>query len=414
MIVSRRGILAFVSCLTVFAASTGVHAAAVTIREPGFGLPHVCAETDVEAAREQGYQAGVDRMGQFLFVMNVAHGTMHRAIGSLTSAFFEDDIQVRREQYSQAEIATMFATQSPADRAVLSAYAEGVSDAVNDMLDNNIPPAFELKFFKQDNIATKTNLFGNQFALTVGGGGDPHYSSTTQFTPEIALSFAILQIRNFGFEGWDEVGMAEDLSKLITTYGVGTGTELWEDRHWINDPLAPVSVPDSRNPGFGGPLSSLSLDEKADVVATVDRIRNRVRGEVRLPGYPLRNYREAVKPWRDAQARREINGMKWSAWPKLGSYAWMIAPTRSATGNPWIGGFPQTGTQTPSIMHYTEIRGGDIKAQGMTFVGGPFVLIGKTVISQHGNESQGQQGRGKKGRTLHPRGWRRGAAEASV
>jgi Penicillin amidase len=56
-----------------------------------------------------------------------------------------------------------------------------------------------------------------------------------------------------------------------------------------------------------------------------------------------------------------------------------VAGNRSETGYPWLGGFPQTGIQTPSIMHFAENRSDEgIAAVGMEFAGGPYVLIGHT------------------------------------
>ncbi len=68
----------------------------------------------------------------------------------------------------------------------------------------------------------------------------------------------------------------------------------------------------------------------------------------------------------------------------MGSYAWFIGAGKSASGYPWLGGFPQTGIQTPSIMHFVENRSAEgasnrIQAIGMEFAGaGPVVLIGQT------------------------------------
>ena len=255
------------------------------------------------------------------------------------------------------------------------------------MLAGTIPEPLEVRFFKIAQNGGVNNIFGTKNELTQGEGADPYYQnigapgyikSGFQFTPELAMAFAVLQIRNFGFEGWDELGMAEALSKLITTYGNTTGTELWDDRYWMNDPLQPVSVPDPTAPGFGGPLAQLTLEDKKDLAKAVDDAADAALGRERLPGYPMRDYSKSLEPRRERARHREATAKKWGAWPALGSYGMMIAPDRSATGNPWIGGFPQTGIQTPSIMHYSEIRGDTMQGNGMVFVGGPYVLIGHT------------------------------------
>jgi len=369
-------------------AATVGHADVVTIRDPAFDLPHVCADTDIEAAREQGYQAARDRAAQFLLIMNTARGTLHGALG-LLGVDADGDIETRVTGYSRNELNLMFNRLSASEQAIIIAYCEGVNKALNEMLAITplLEEPLELNFFKQPAVAGKDNLFGNKDVLTQGQGADPYYQGLGapgygpagfQFTPELVMAFAVLQIRNFGYEGWDEIGMATALSKLVTTYGSVTGTELWDDRYWINDPLAPVSVPDPTTPGFGGPLSKASLEDRIEVAKALDEATDAALGRVKLPGYPQRDYAKALEPALARARYREETAKKWGAWPALGSYGWTVAPDRSATGNPWIGGFPQTGIQVPSIMHYTEIRGDTIQGNGMVFVGGPFVLIGHT------------------------------------
>ncbi len=374
--------------LTVAAGAGDARAAAVTIRDPAFGLPHVCADSDLNAAREQGYEDVRDRMGQFLLVMRAGRGTLQGAIGLLAD-FLEDDVITRRQGYSSDELNLMY-DRLPADgKAAIDAYTDGANEAIGDMLSitPSLDPPLDLKFFAQSAVAGKDNIFGNKNELTTGQLRDPNYIAPGsgpfpgggyQLTPEMVMGFAVLQVRTFGLEAWDQIGMAEDLADLITTYGATVGQELWDDRHWKNDPLSPVSVPDPRTPGYGGPLSSLSLDKQIEIAKAANELVDKLHGRVRLPGYPERDYSKVLEPIRLAYAERERKLREWGAWPALGSYAWMIAPGRSSTGNPWIGGFPQTGIQVPSIMHYTEIRGGGAKGNGMAFVGAPYVLIGHT------------------------------------
>ncbi|NQY90608.1 MAG: penicillin acylase family protein [Deltaproteobacteria bacterium] len=369
-------------------------AAAVTLREPGFGLPHTCADTDVEAMRELGYEVARDRMVQFLLFSNVGRGTLHGALG-LMGIDIDDDIVARRTGYSRLELNLMFERLPLEGQQELLAYMDGVNAAINQMYKplGDIKAPMSLKFFKQGSVAGPLNIFGNGKVLTQGEGLDPYYeapgigatytSSGSQFTPELAMSFAILQVRDFGFEAWDEIGMAEALAKLEATYGVAVGTELWDDRYWVNDPLAPVSVPDPRTPGYGGPLAKAepvgrTPAEKMQIARAADQLVAAATGRTRLPGYPMRDYTASLEPLRVAMANREATARKWGGWPSMGSYAWMIAPDRSETGVPWIGGFPQTGIQVPSLMHYAELKGDEINGRGMFFAPAPYALIGQT------------------------------------
>src|SRR5690606_12885943 len=185
-----------------------------------------------------------------------------------------------------------------------------------------------------------------------------------QFAPELAVAIGVLEVRNFGLGGFSEELFAE-LQDLVARFGEVDGTAIWDDRNFANDPLAPVSVPDPATPGFGGPLAVLAKPSA-------------LRLARRIPDY---DFAGAAARRAERAAARAERASRLGAWPKLGSYAWVIGPDKSATGRPWLGGFPQTGTLTPSIMHYVEHRSaepGGIAGNGMEFVGGPFVLIGHT------------------------------------
>ena len=319
--------------------------------------------------------------------MNVARGTLHRPFGVLGYGV-DNDIETRRETYSRRELNSMYENMAAEDRALIMAYLEGCNHALHDML--KLGPALsaplELKLFRQSNVAAPGGLFGTVHVLTEGQGLDPYYqgpgtgaypSIGFQLTPELVMAFATLQVRTFGYELWDDLEMAEDLAKLIAAYGEETGTELWDDYDWKHDPLAPSTVPDPRVVGYDGAATAgVPIEKRMEIAELTERLRDRVLGRSRLPGYPARDYSAAIEHHRRDMAEREAFARKWGAWPALGSYAALVSPARSATGNPWVGGFPQTGIQVPSIMHFSEIRGETINSRGMFFVGAPFSLIG--------------------------------------
>src|SRR5262249_38625865 len=189
------------------------------------------------------------------------------------------------------------------------------------------------------------------------------------FTPEMVVSIAILEVRNFGLNAFNEPGLLAELQALIAKHGTSAGTEIWNDRNYLNDPLAPVSVPDPTTPGFGGPLAFAPPLTRLAAIAG------------RFPRY---DYAAAVRRREEAHEARAEFAKTLGAWPMMGSYAWTIAGNKSATGYPWVGGFPPTGIQTPSLMHFVENKSAEgsdhrINGRGMEFAGaGPVVLIGQT------------------------------------
>ena len=67
----------------VLALATAAHGAAVTVREPAFGLPHIFADTDAELARENGREIAKDRLAQIILLARVGRDTLYQAFAPL-------------------------------------------------------------------------------------------------------------------------------------------------------------------------------------------------------------------------------------------------------------------------------------------------------------------------------------------
>jgi hypothetical protein len=357
----------------------GANPGAITFREPAFGLPHIFADTDLELAREYGRESAKDRLGQLVLLARVGRGTLFQAFGLLLPATFNDDIGARRAGYTSSELNNMFDKLPASEQAQILEYAKGVNDTIEEIYAGNLPEPVEVFLFRS--LGLSDDLFGN--ATNISDQVDPHYlapggadperpNAGFQFTPEQAMAIAVLQVRSFGSESFGEASRLSELNSLLNSLPV-TGDEIWDDLNFLNDPLAPVSVPDATTPGYGGALAGSSAGgeaAQADVVETA----------ARFPDY---DYDAALAPVREQQAHRQEIAESLGAWPSLGSYSWMIDGERSATDNPWVGGFPQTGIQTPSIMHFVELRSAEgsdhrIETMGMAFMGAPIILIGQT------------------------------------
>jgi hypothetical protein len=359
--------------LLLAAATTaqGGEGAAQTVREPAFGLPHFFAATDLDLARENGREIAKDRLGQLVLLARVGRGTLSEVFAVLDPSTLDDDIFTRQTQYTSRELNNMFAKLRQRERNILLAYCAGVNDTIEQVYLGALPEPLEVNALRF--LGFSANLFGN--AANISDQVDPYYrapgddpehpTAGFQFTPELAVAIGILEVRNFGLESFEEPARLAELQALVARHGTA-GTQIWDDLNFLNDPLAPVTVPDPTTPGYGGPLARRA---PADAVALA----------AAAGGQPRFDYAASVERRRAAAAQREQFASRWGAWPKLGSYAWVIAGNRSATGFPWLGGFPQTGIQTPSIMHFAENRSNEgIIGIGMEFAGAPLVLIGHT------------------------------------
>jgi hypothetical protein len=368
-----RGLCAAAILFGAVAASAGEpQPGGTTLREPAFGLPHFVAHSDQALARENGREIAKDRLGQLILLGRVGRGTLSQVFGILDPSTLDDDVVARQTAYTSAELNDMFAKLPPNDAGVLLAYCDGINDTIEQVYAGALPEPVEVNLLRT--LGVGADLFGNATNISdqvdpyyrAPGGADPQRpNGGYQFTPEMAVAIGILEVRNFGLESFDEPSRLSELQRLVAKHGESAGAQIWDDLNFLNDPLAPVTVPDSTTPGYGGPLARPGATRTTQLASARQQ--------------PRFDYAAAAERRREALARREAFASRWGAWPTMGSYAWAVAGNRSAGGYPWLGGFPQTGIQTPSIMHFAENRSAEsIKAIGMEFAGGPFVLIGHT------------------------------------
>lgn len=363
--------------ILLFGAALGLpsraFAVAATVREPAWGLPHFFADTDAELARENGREIAKDRLGQLILLARVGRGTLYQAFGLLSPGTLNDDITARRGAYTSSELNNMYAKLPERERNLVLEYCKGVNDTIDKIYAGQLPEPIEVNLLRNV-LGLGDDLFGNK--NNISDQVDPYYAAPGgqwpnagfQFTPEMVVSIAVLQVRNFGVIGFGEASRFTELQNLINVHGLTSGTEIWDDLNFLNDPLAPVTVPDPTTPGYGGPLAA----RPSPLLLASTAFQ-----------FPQLDYAAAMTELERAATERARFAQSLGAWPMLGSYAWVIAGSKAASGYPWLGGFPQTGIQTPSIMHFAENRSNEgsanrINGIGMEFVGAAGVLIGHT------------------------------------
>ncbi|HET6304023.1 MAG TPA: penicillin acylase family protein [Myxococcota bacterium] len=345
--------------------------AARTVREPAYGLPHIWADTDLELARENGREIAKDRLGQIILLARVGRGTIFQVFGPVLPETIDLDFEARFTGYTSSELNSMWAHLPARERELVLEYCKGVNDAIEAVYAKALPEPIEVGVLRTFGFGA--DLFGNAtnvsdqvdpFYVPPGGADPDRPLAGFQFTPELAMAIAVLQVRNFGFAGFDETARFGELQALVAKHGDETGTQIWSDLNFAVDPLAPTTVPDPTTPGFG---VALAQPKATTALAKLAK------------SFPRYAWLEGVRRRETRQEARAALARRLGAWPMLGSYAWAISAAKSATGHPWVGGFPQTGIQTPSIMHFAENRTRQgIAGVGMEFVGAPFVLIGHT------------------------------------
>ena len=254
----RRASLLYLFCLILSSLLLSVGTArleanAATFREPAFDIPHIHANSDADLFFEYGQEIVKDRLGQFVLLSRFARGT---AAGLFGEVSLGSDIGSRSLAYSSSELNDMFAKLPAQTQAAFDAYIAGVNAGINSVLSGGLG-GMPVEVGTAVVLGQGDNLFGNKNNLS--DQVDPGYSPATQFTRELAIAITILQTRNFGSSSGfgNEFSNLENLLRLQGKFGSADGFAIFEDLHFLNDPLSPVSVPDPTTPGFGGALAWL-------------------------------------------------------------------------------------------------------------------------------------------------------------
>jgi hypothetical protein len=185
----RSVTLALLLCLG-FALAPAAQAA-VTVREPAYGIPHIYGTTDTDLMFEYGRQVAKDRLGQFVLLTRASRGTLAQmGLGSAAG-----DGNTRSTQYSSKELNDMFAKYPAGVQAEIDAYIAGVNAEINTVLSGPVT-SMPVEVGTAVLVGLGANLFGN--ATNISDQVDPGYSPTTQFTRELSVANTVLQTRNFG------------------------------------------------------------------------------------------------------------------------------------------------------------------------------------------------------------------------
>jgi len=176
------------------------------------------------------------------------------------------------------------------------------------------------------------------------------------FTLEDCVSIVVMMAWRFGSGGGSELQYASRLQALQAMHGAQVGWEIFNDLYPQVDPGAPVTISGA---GCEFP-EQLGYENILNLPTNIGNV-----------------YQEYAKSQMEQLELFESMGLP----TKFGSNAWMVGPSKSATGNAMQLGGPQMGHSTPQIVHEIGLHGAGIDAVGMSMPVMPTVLIG---VSQHG------------------------------
>ena len=282
-----------------------------------------------------GYAVASDRLWQAETFRRSARGRLAEIFGPSQLA---QDKLVRITMYSDQELQDGFSSMDAEARDVINGYVAGFNRRIAEIRKNPSLLPFE---FAAVGI-TNTTL--------------------EDWTYKDVLAWAALMSRNFDCEGQKtgQIDNAALYQGLVAIYGATQGTRMFEDLRWVNDPDALTYIPK--------PIK-VSRAQKSGERTLSPLMEN-------PPSFP--DLREVAKSMAETQSQIDENLKKINAYVKMGSYAWAIKGSKTASGNPIIYSGPQMGFTVPSIIGEGSIRAGGLNVSGMSIPGLPGIVIGRT------------------------------------
>ena len=301
------------------------------IRRDGFGVPHIYASTDIGLYFGAGYAAGQDRLFQLELYRRSALGRLAEVFGP---TLVEADRLERQRGYTAAEYQAQIDALPAASRARIGAYADGISAAISEAIGDpagKLPYEFHVLGFRPEPWTVRDTL------------------AVTRFT-----------VRRFGEFGGNELRNQADYQALEQRYGSQTES-VFNDWFWRLDPKSPTTI----SSGAVAASAATKDESPADVDQTTPSMR--FPGIERLAADIARRTAAAEAGWASV-------GM-----PKgLGSFAMVVAPSRSASGHPLIYYGPQMGFEYPDVIYEQHLVGGDGGRYDLYGVGVPG-LVGPAI-----------------------------------
>jgi penicillin amidase len=285
-----------------------------------------------------GYAVATDRLWQAETFRRSGRGRLAEIFGSTQLA---QDQLVRTTGYSDQELQNGFASMDAESQQVINGYVAGFNRRIAAIRKDPSLLPFE---FSAVGITSLT---------------------LEDWTYKDVLAWATLMLRNFDPEAQTQgqINNAALYQGLVAGYGAVQGTRMFEDLRWVNDPNA---------------LTYISKPLRTSLAIGLEEPTEEIRSPLmeNPPSFP--DMSEVAQSMAEQRSEIDENLKKINAYVKMGSYAWAIKGSKTASGNPIIYSGPQMGFTVPSIIGEGSIRAGGLNISGMHVAGLPAIVIGRT------------------------------------
>lgn len=278
-----------------------------------------------------GYAVATDRLWQAELYRRSARGKLSEILGETQLG---TDIFMRTTGYSQQEFQDGFAALDSDIQSVVNGYVAGFNRRIAEVnADISLLP-FEFR------------------AIGLTQVDDWEYQ-------DVLAWIALLQ-RNFDPEAYGTFQIENmALYGALAAAFPASFQGMFDDMRWINDPDALTYIP----PVVGTSASPT----KAEKTLISEQ-----------PAADVPDFGEAAKKIAKMQKDIEENLKRINAKVKMGSYAWTVSGSKTASGNAIIYSGPQMGFPVPSIVLEGAIQGAGLNISGMSVPGIPGIIIGRT------------------------------------
>jgi penicillin amidase len=369
----------------------------VRITRDGYGVPHVKARNPYDVGFGMGQAQAQDRLFQMELVRKSATGNVAELFGR---DFLNDDIDARRQFYSEEELQYLASTLSCPVQTVVQGFVDGVNAYIDQIYADptlaSVPSEF---FFLPLAIlvqgGTGTFPSGVRYTIETVNGAQVYKPDAWRISDVAAVG--VLLAGRFGSGGGRQLRQAALLNYLTAKLGDATAaSQVFEDVRWVRDPNAPTTVPKTGaiNKVKGGktpvPIADAAPAAPPSLFADVLRLLAPPAAVAAAPHDPYGTQHAFLRSLAPSTVRRglaaaermerearELN-RKFGVFIKSGSNAWVVSPGRSATRRALLWGGPQEGFDNPNIDVEMYVNAKGVHTGGMMIAGVPGVLIGQT------------------------------------
>jgi penicillin amidase len=327
-------------------------------RDATYGVPSVYANDMPGVWFGTGWAQAEDRLFQIELVRRNARGSLAELFGSLDASTIQEDERNRTLFYTDAELQKQF-----------DALPHWAQRAVDDFVAG-------LNAYVDHAYATPQSrdaLVPFQFWVVGLLRGEEVYRPAP-FTALDVVANGNFLAREFGGGGGDELSNLQFLQFLQAHYGAAEGYAIFNDARWVDDPTAPVTVPDGRpHYGVGGGRHN-PVPPAPDFLTPVPTTN--ANGGTRHDPAPA-VVAAAARAHASQQRVLASIGTRYHVPWKDGSNSWVVAPKKTTNGHAFLWGGPQEGFDSPSIDWEIYQHGPHFDVGGFTIPLAPFVLIGR-------------------------------------